>query len=303
MGVLLMQWPPESGFSAAWQLVIAFVLGAVGTWLVEWHRQHRNDNRVRRAIREALAVELRMNLQLLDAHEKLLNENLSGTSEKWPTELPFTAAIDHANAPGISVLLTDTEQVTLALLTTQLRSLAGRLKNTWEEIGNPNLAPFSRTPNEVAAEFLESGELEVTGTFLVRALTTVLTEQGDFVLSASIEGAQRLQPTLNRDAIIGSTVWRTSDLDRWPAGDDIAVAWKDDDPERKAHGAATIVLSTVPLETFDIIDRGNLAREIGATKQAIGRERAMARNKQAVKRMEKFRAQRSKGQTASDHRE
>src|SRR5215212_2279361 len=233
MGMLLIQSAPESGISPAWQLVIAFVLGAVGTWLVDWHRQHRNDNRVRRAIREALAVELRMNLQLLDAHEKLLNENLSGTATKWPTELPFTAAINHANAPGTSVLLSDTEQVVLALLATQLRSLAGRLKNTWDEIGNPHPAPFARTPHEVAAEFLESGELEVTGTFLVRALTTVLTEQGDFVLSASIEGAQRLQPTLKRDAIIGSMVWRTSDLERWPAGDTIAVAWKDDDPGRK----------------------------------------------------------------------
>jgi hypothetical protein len=61
-----------------------------------------------------------MNLQLLDAHEKLLNENLKGTAGKWPTEPPFTAAIDHANTPGTSVLLTDTEQVVLALLTTQL---------------------------------------------------------------------------------------------------------------------------------------------------------------------------------------
>jgi hypothetical protein len=302
MGMLLMESPPESGISAAWQLVIAFVLGAVGTWLVDWHRQHRNDNRVRRAIREALAVELRMNLQLLDAHEKLLNENLSGTAEKWPTELPITAAIDHANAPGISVLLTDTEQVVLALLATQLRSLAGRLKNTWEEIGNPNPGPSARTPREVAAEFLESGELEVTGTFLVRALTTVLTEQGDFVLSASIEGAQRLQPTLKRDAIIGSTVWRTSDLVRWPAGDAIAVAWKDDDPGT-ANAATTIVLSTVPLETFDIIDRQNVAGEFGSAKQAIGRERAKARNHQAVKRLKEFRTQRAKDQTASDHRE
>jgi hypothetical protein len=293
MRMLLVQSTAESGLSSFWQLVIAFVLGAVGTWLVDWHRQHRNDDRLRRAIREALAVELRMNLQLLDVHEKLLNENLKGTATKWPTELPFTAAIDHANAPGTSVLLTDTEQVTLALLTTQLRSLAGRLKNTWDEIGNPHPGPFARAPSEVAAEFLKSGELEVTGTFLVRALTTVLTEQEDFVLSASIESAQRLQPTLKRDAIISSTVWRTSDLDRWPAGDGIAVAWKDDDPGRKAHGAATIVLSTVPLETFDIIDRGNVAGEIGTTKQAIGRERAMARNKQAVKRMEKFRAWRS----------
>src|SRR5829696_7098393 len=206
MGMLLMQSPSESGISPAWQLVIAFVLGAVGTWLVDWHRQHRNDNKFRRAIREALAVELRMNLQLLDVHEKLLNENLKGTATKWPTELPFTAAIDHANAPGTSLLLTDTEQVTLALLTTQLRSLAGRLKNTWDEIGNPHPGQFARTPSEVADEFLKSGELEVTGTFLVRALTTVLTEQGNFVLSASIESAQRLQPTLKRDAIISSTV-------------------------------------------------------------------------------------------------
>ena len=149
--MLLMQSPPESGISPAWELVIAFVLGAVGTWLVDWYRQHHDDNRVRRAIREALAVELRMNLQLLDAHEKLLNENLSGTAETWPTELPFTAAIDHANAPGTSVLLTDTEQVVLALLATQLRSLAGRLKNTWDEIRSPHPAPFARTPSEVAA--------------------------------------------------------------------------------------------------------------------------------------------------------
>jgi hypothetical protein len=127
----------------------------------------------------------------------------------------------------------------------------------------------------------------------VRALTTVLTEQGDFVLSASIEGAQRLQPLLNRDAIIRATVWRTSELDRRPAGDGIAVAWKADIPGRKAHGAAVIVLSPAPLETFDIIDRGNVVGEFGAIKQAIGRERTMARNKQAVKRMEKFRAWRS----------
>ncbi len=292
--MLLAQSMPELGVSPAWELVIAFVLGAVGTWLVDWNRQHRNDDRLRRAIREALAVELRMNLQLLDAHEKLLNEHLTGSTRKWPTELPFTAAIDHANAPGTSVLLTDTEQVTLALLATQLRSLAGRLTNSWAEIGNPHPAPSARTPREVAEEFVESSELEVTGTFLVRALATVLTEQGDFVLSASIEGAQLLQPTLKRGAIIRSTVWRTSDLNRWPPGDGIAVAWKDDDPARMSGGAPTIVLSAVPLESFDIIDRGNAAGEIGTVRQAIGRERAMARNKQAVKRLEDFRAWQSK---------
>src|ERR687897_813454 len=118
MQMLLVQSSAESGLSSFWQLIIGFVLGAVAPWLVDWHRQHRNDNRLRRAIREALAVELRMNLQLLDTHEKLLNENLSGTAKKWPTTLPFTAAIDHANAPGISVLLTDTEQVVLVLLVT-----------------------------------------------------------------------------------------------------------------------------------------------------------------------------------------
>jgi hypothetical protein len=117
------------------------------------------------------------------------------------------------------------------------------------------------------------------------------------VLSASIEGAQLLQPTLKRDAIIGSTVWRTSDLDRWTAGDGIAVAWKDDGPTPKAHAATTLVLSTVPLEGLDIIYRNNVAGEIGTTRQAIGRERAMARNKQAVRRLEEFRAWRSKSRT------
>src|SRR5215213_4954006 len=106
MRMLLVQSTPESGLSSFWQLVIGFVLGAVATWLVDWHRQHRNDDRIRRAIRESLAVELRMNLQLLDAHEKLLNQNLEGTTAKWPTEFPFTAAIGHAHTPGISALLT-----------------------------------------------------------------------------------------------------------------------------------------------------------------------------------------------------
>ena len=268
--------------------LITFLAGVLSALVATRIAEIWRERRIRRATREAIVAELRMNLQLLDAHEQMLVDVSRGQGNQWPVEEPITVAIGHAADPEVGGLLTDSEQVYLALLATQLRVLWQRLLEGRKQIDDPPPGSQPQSPIVVATEILESGVLEITGRFLVGTFTHVLNEQGDFVLSASTEAAQRLQPLLKENKVVGSPVWRTSDLARWPAGSQVAVAWKNDMGDVSLP-SETIVLSPVPLETFDVVDREN---ERGIVRSLLMRWRrftALQRNKSAVRRLEAHR--------------
>jgi hypothetical protein len=277
-------WNAVEGLSP----LITFLIGVLSALVASRIGEIWRDRRMRRATREAIAVELRMNIQLLDAHEQMLVDVVRGMGNQWPAVEPITVAIGHAADPEVGGLLTDSEQVYLALLATQLRVLWQKLLEGRKQIDSPPPGSQPRSPSEVATEILESGVLEITGRFLVGTFTHVLNEQGDFVLSASTEAAQRLQPLLKENKVIGSPVWRTSDLTRWPAGSQVAVAWKNDTGDAPLP-SETIVLSPVPLETFDVIDRENERGRVRSLLMHWRRFRALQRNKSAVRRLEAHR--------------
>src|SRR5215217_2882729 len=55
---------------------LGFFLGLVGSYLVQWLLQHRRDNRLRRAMRDAWVQELIQNLNVLDHIERTLKGGL-----------------------------------------------------------------------------------------------------------------------------------------------------------------------------------------------------------------------------------
>ena len=108
--------------------IVAFFLGLFGSYIVNWFGDVRKDARLRRATRESLADELRINLHVLDGYEEILAPVASGAQSAWPLNQPTTTVIEHALSPAVAAVLSDREQSGLALLKSQLGIVARRLR-------------------------------------------------------------------------------------------------------------------------------------------------------------------------------
>jgi hypothetical protein len=231
--------------------VVAFFIGLAGTYVVVWINDLHRDNLVRRATRESLAVEVLMNLQLLDAYEGHLTAAQAQTSQRWPSEAPIRNVLDHTADPQVSVVLTDTEKMQLSLLGVQLAVLWGKIVVGREDVDRPYPHRQFPTPQEIANSadrVLSSHVLEETGKLLMDVLITIMIREYFLSLSVLIDMVQRLE-----GKHVGSAVWRTSDFKRWPPESGIGVAWRSDSPGGH-HDADTIILSPERTEEFLIVD-------------------------------------------------
>jgi hypothetical protein len=233
------------------QPVLAFALGLAGAYFVVWSNHVLRDDLLRRATREALAIELLTNLQLLDNYERDLNAIQQELATRWPSEPPLRTVLDNTSEPLVSVVLTDTEKVRFALLGTQLRVLWTALVVGREDVDRPTASRQFPSRQEVMAaanRITNTNILEVTGRQIIETLLIVISKQDFFSLSATIEIAQRLEKQ-----VIGRAVWRTSDIGRWSSQPGITVAWRNDSPSDELP-AGTIVLLDGRMDTFSVVD-------------------------------------------------
>jgi hypothetical protein len=248
---------PRSLLCNVWNALIgvlpiaAFFIGLAGTYAVVWFNHLLRDNLVRRATRESLAVELLMNLQLLDAYERDLKALRDEKSQRWPSEAPLTNVLDHTGDPLISVVLTDSEKVRVTLLRVQLATLWGAMVVGREDVDRPYPHREFPTPSEIAASadrILSSHALEETGRLVVETLVIVTSKEHFLSLSALVDMAQSLEGKR-----IDSAVWRTSDFERWPPVGGVGVAWREDLPGGHPDPTTTI-LWPESLPEFHIVD-------------------------------------------------
>ena len=103
-------WNAVEGLSP----LITFLAGVLSALVATRIAAIWRDHRIRRATREAIAVELRMNLQLLDAHEQMLVDVSRGQGNTWPADEPITeGAVDDVGGMPMTLELDGDDLVVL----------------------------------------------------------------------------------------------------------------------------------------------------------------------------------------------
>jgi hypothetical protein len=253
-GLLAWDWLLES-------VLVALAISVISARVVEYV----HHNRLRRATREALANELRGNLELLDRYETQLLAVATGRAEEWPLLQLTTSALNRALEPDVVALLSDTEQVRLALLEQHISQFQSMEKQIRESVLDEDLPPHPQIEEFLsdyrrakATQVFLSLDLARTGGALAGAVIVVVTEQGEFVLSPSIEMASALEPLVSGATHSFAPVWRTSDLRRWPPPPGTVVAWRNDDPDAVPSSCTLIEIYAGEQSGFSVIDRENL---------------------------------------------
>jgi hypothetical protein len=248
-------WTLVNSDSILWVLIIGLVIERIV--------DHFQSKRLRRATREALVNEFRANLEILDMYERQLLRTALGVAKEWPRIDLVSSTLDRALQPGSLELLFDTEQVHLAVLETTLsqflintQALANYAQGDlpWD---HPLSEEFQiEAIRTKATKLFLSEDLARMGAVIVGATVAVVPEQGDFVLSPSIEMASVLKPLVSGKPI-GAYIWRTSDLRRWSAAPGAVVTWRNDDPDVVPAESPLYVLYAGGQYGFDVVDREN----------------------------------------------
>jgi len=194
-------WNMLNGFPP----IVAFLFGLLGSYLVGWLGNERRDMRLRRATREALADELRVNLLALDA----LDTPPAADGPPHPdAAIPLlpTWALDYAVNPMVSGLLTDAEQTQFLLLRQRLDDVNRYLAASQRE------HPSGDTVGDAVAVGPPRELLTVAGRSLTAALVEVLLQQGVFASSLSMGMAEKLLPLLDAPHPHPLILWRSSEI-------------------------------------------------------------------------------------------
>ena len=263
--MLILQFLMDPGVQSAaspweWLLNSVLVVLLVSVAAAQFIEFREND-RLRRATREALANEFRVNLEILDQYEQNLSDIALGTINSWSYRDLYTLALGRTLEPATVALLSDSEQVHLTLLELailELRRFVQQFRATAQDNSSPdNFADQQGNQEyirELAATLRSSEELAATGAALVGAIVAVLLEQGEFILSPSIEMATTLE-LLITGVPIGAYLWRSSDLRRWPPSFGVLVFWRNDDPQVIPAGRKFFEFYSGGQYTFATVDR------------------------------------------------
>lgn len=219
-------WLCEIWDSSAVRYVAAtrfgFVLAIIGqqlSTLIE-------HNRMRRTVREALALELAHDLSVLDEYMESFQGNLSGQKQSRPLATQQTAILERCLDPAVSQLLTSRERIQSAVAFNQCLVLAERMGRTRNKLNEAPSILLSES------KYILNWILPVAGQTLINLLCEVLARQDRFAYSRTEWMQRQLLPLYESNAISSDRTWRTSTIPdgHWPDG--FLIAWNHDDKER-----------------------------------------------------------------------